>query len=72
MSWAHQKIEAGHLKSVMGSRLLIYLELPPHIDLHAAMEFFNRVAEIAENEGHHPDLHLENYRDVKVRQTPNI
>ncbi len=24
----------------------------------AAMDFFNRVAELAEDEGHHPDLHL--------------
>ncbi len=26
------------------------------------MAFFNRVAELAEAEGHHPDVHLENYR----------
>ena len=28
----------------------------------AALEFFTRVAEVSENEGHHPDLHLEGYR----------
>jgi 4a-hydroxytetrahydrobiopterin dehydratase len=32
----------------------------------AGLDFFNRVAEIAENEGHHPDLHLESYRNVGV------
>jgi 4a-hydroxytetrahydrobiopterin dehydratase len=32
----------------------------------AAMEFFNRVAELAEEEGHHPDLHLEGYRNMSV------
>ena len=30
------------------------------------MRAFNAIAEIAEDEGHHPDLHLFNYRDVKV------
>ena len=32
----------------------------------AALEFFNRVAEMAEGEGHHPDLHLEGYRIVWI------
>ena len=32
----------------------------------AAMEFFNRVAALAEEEGHHPDLHLEGYRNMSV------
>ena len=32
----------------------------------AAMEFFNRVATLAEAEGHHPDLHLTNYREVAI------
>jgi 4a-hydroxytetrahydrobiopterin dehydratase len=31
-----------------------------------AIEFFNRVAELAEAEGHHPDLHLESYRNVWI------
>ncbi len=35
-------------------------------DFMAAMEFFGRVAEVAEDEGHHPDLHLEGYRNVAV------
>ena len=32
----------------------------------AAIEFFQRVAEVAEAEGHHPDLALTNYRDVCI------
>ena len=32
----------------------------------AAIAFFTEVMEVAETEGHHPDLHLTNYRDVKV------
>ncbi len=32
----------------------------------AAIEFFRHVAELAESEGHHPDLHLERYRHVTV------
>jgi 4a-hydroxytetrahydrobiopterin dehydratase len=32
----------------------------------AGLDFFNRVAEVAENEGHHPDLHLEGYRNVSI------
>jgi 4a-hydroxytetrahydrobiopterin dehydratase len=32
----------------------------------AGLAFFNRVAELAEKEGHHPDLHLEGYRKVSI------
>jgi 4a-hydroxytetrahydrobiopterin dehydratase len=32
----------------------------------AGMDFFGRVAEIAEADGHHPDLHLEGYRNVSI------
>lgn len=32
----------------------------------AAMDFFNHVAEIAESNGHHPDLHVEGYRNVSI------
>ena len=31
-----------------------------------ALAFTNKVGEIAEAEGHHPDLHLEGYRNVAV------
>lgn len=32
----------------------------------AGMRFFNRVAELAEQEAHHPDLHLSGYRHVRI------
>ncbi len=32
----------------------------------AGIEFFNKVAAIAEEEGHHPDLHLEGYRHARI------
>lgn len=32
----------------------------------AAVDFFNVVKELAEAETHHPDLHLTNYRNVRV------
>lgn len=35
-------------------------------DFVAGMEFFERVAHLAEEEGHHPDLHLEGYRNLWI------
>ncbi len=32
----------------------------------AGMAFFEKVARVAEDEGHHPDLHLEKYRNVSI------
>jgi 4a-hydroxytetrahydrobiopterin dehydratase len=32
----------------------------------AGMRFFNEVAEVAESEGHHPDLHIVGYRNVAI------
>jgi 4a-hydroxytetrahydrobiopterin dehydratase len=32
----------------------------------AGVEFFAKVAQLAEAEGHHPDLHLEGYRNVSI------
>ena len=32
----------------------------------AAIAFLNRVSELAEEEGHHPDLHLTGWRNVRV------
>ena len=29
-------------------------------------EFFHRAADVAETDGHHPDLHIEGYRNVAV------
>jgi 4a-hydroxytetrahydrobiopterin dehydratase len=35
-------------------------------DFTAALDFFNRIGTVAEDEGHHPDLHLVGYRNVTV------
>jgi len=35
-------------------------------NFRVGMEFINRIAELAEQEGHHPDLHLEDYRHVWI------
>lgn len=35
-------------------------------DFVAGIDFFNRVARVAEEEGHHPDLHLEGYRNLRI------
>ena len=32
----------------------------------AGIDFFNKIAALAEEEGHHPDLHLEGYRNLKI------
>jgi 4a-hydroxytetrahydrobiopterin dehydratase len=32
----------------------------------AGMRFFEKVSEVAEAEGHHPDLHLVGYRNVSI------
>ena len=35
-------------------------------DFATALDFFNRVGQIAEGEDHHPDLHLTGYRNVAI------
>jgi 4a-hydroxytetrahydrobiopterin dehydratase len=35
-------------------------------DFTTALDFFNRVGRIAEEEDHHPDLHLTGYRNVAI------
>jgi 4a-hydroxytetrahydrobiopterin dehydratase len=35
-------------------------------DFAAALDFFNRVGQIAEAQDHHPDLHLTGYRQVAI------
>ncbi|MFN0051992.1 MAG: 4a-hydroxytetrahydrobiopterin dehydratase [Planctomycetales bacterium] len=35
-------------------------------DFTAGLEFFDRVGRLAEDEGHHPDLHLEGFRKVWI------
>lgn len=32
----------------------------------AGLDFFNRVAAVAEADGHHPDLHIAGYRNVAI------
>jgi 4a-hydroxytetrahydrobiopterin dehydratase len=32
----------------------------------AGLDFFNRIGHVAEEENHHPDLHLVNYRNLTV------
>ena len=34
-----------------------------------AMELLNKIADVAESEGHHPDLHLTGYRNVRIDLT---
>lgn len=36
------------------------------LDFMTAMEFFQQIAQIAESEDHHPDLHLAGYRNVTI------
>src|SRR5579862_3318931 len=35
-------------------------------DFVTALDFFNRVGQVAESEEHHPDLHLTGYRNVAI------
>jgi len=35
----------------------------------AAIDFFNQCAKVAEADGHHPDLHLTGYRNLRVDLT---
>ena len=35
-------------------------------DFVTGLDFFQRVGAIAEEEGHHPDLHLSNYRQAAI------
>ena len=32
----------------------------------AAVQFINKIAEVAESENHHPDLHLTGYRKLRI------
>jgi 4a-hydroxytetrahydrobiopterin dehydratase len=38
-------------------------------DFSAGIDFFQRVAEVANAEDHHPDLHLTGYRNVAIELT---
>jgi 4a-hydroxytetrahydrobiopterin dehydratase len=38
-------------------------------DFVTALDFFNRIGQIAEKEDHHPDLHLSGYRNVAIEMS---
>jgi 4a-hydroxytetrahydrobiopterin dehydratase len=38
-------------------------------DFLAGLDFFNRIGQLAEEEGHHPDLHLFGYRNVAIEMS---
>ena len=50
-------------KLVKGEALRLELAM---LDFPAAIEFIHDVAQTAESEGHHPDLHLTGYRNLRV------
>ncbi|MEK7460210.1 MAG: 4a-hydroxytetrahydrobiopterin dehydratase [Patescibacteria group bacterium] len=35
-------------------------------DFKEALAFVNKVGDIAESEGHHPDIHLTNFKEVRI------
>lgn len=41
-------------------------------DFATALDFFNRVGEVAETEDHHPDLHLTGYRNVAIEVSTHV
>jgi hypothetical protein len=45
---------------------------PQMVVVDAAVNFFNKVMEVAEAEGHHPDLHLTSFRNVEVGRTEGM
>jgi len=38
----------------------------------SAMSFVNRIAEAANEANHHPDIHIENYRTVRIVLTTHL
>ncbi len=38
-------------------------------DFAAGMQFLRKVADLAQTEDHHPDIHLEGYRNVSIELT---
>jgi 4a-hydroxytetrahydrobiopterin dehydratase len=52
------------------ARALVFWRASSHPrlkDFKSGSAFLQRVAVLAENEGHHPDLHLVSYNNVTVR-----
>jgi 4a-hydroxytetrahydrobiopterin dehydratase len=56
----HQTIETWELSEKQISKSYLFKNFAK------AMEFVNRVAAIAESEGHHPDLLIHDYKKVKI------
>src|SRR5262245_26401447 len=72
----------GGAAALSSEQIRHYLELVPHWkltgdsqrlrrewrvkDFATALDFFNRIGRIAEDEDHHPDLHVVGYRNVAV------
>ena len=52
--------------------LSIYLSNAPCLSplKQGALDFIVKAGAVAEEEGHHPDLHLEEYRNVRVQVPP--
>ena len=41
-------------------------------DFREAVDFFNKVAKVAEFENHHPDLRLFNFKNLEIRLTTHL
>jgi 4a-hydroxytetrahydrobiopterin dehydratase len=52
---AHHAVEVPHWQVVDGKKLVRNFTFP---DFQKGLDFVNRVGEIAERQGHHPDVHL--------------
>jgi len=39
------------------------------VDFKESVDFINKIAKIAEDEGHHPDINLHDYKHVKITLT---
>ncbi|MBF0489553.1 MAG: 4a-hydroxytetrahydrobiopterin dehydratase [Candidatus Omnitrophica bacterium] len=60
-----KKLTGWHLS---GDSKIIYRELIIQ-DFMAAIDLINRIAEIAEDEKHHPNIHLTDYRKLRIELT---
>mmetsp|Transcript_1874 Transcript_1874/g.2289 ORF Transcript_1874/g.2289 Transcript_1874/m.2289 type:complete len:144 (-) Transcript_1874:189-620(-) len=68
-------LKQNDVKDVLSIKLLMWTIHPDQNKIsrkftaktfQCAIDFLNAVGNIAEREGHHPDLHLTSYRDVEV------
>ena len=58
-----------YLKEVKGWRVVDNKKISKNFkfnDFSKALVFVNKIAEIAESEGHHPDIFIHNYNQVKI------